>query len=230
MPEDRPENRVLFVTGASTGIGAATARAAAAKGWKVALAARSADRLAALVEEIGDDRALALTCNVARQEDVVQAVEAAAEFGPIHAAFANAGVGVTVAGAETGDPDNWRQMLDINVWGLLLTVKATLPHLRATKGHMLLTGSQAGRTHMPGSVYGATKWFVHGFGQNLALEMKEWGGRCTVIAPGMVDTPFFDEPKPGALTSEQVAEAVVYALDQPHGVTIREVFLTPTDR
>ncbi len=224
------DDKVLFITGASTGIGAATAKAAAARGWKVALAARSADKLEALVGEIGSERALALTCNVARQEDVAQAIDAAATFGPIHAAFANAGCGIGTPGAEAGDPEEWRQILDVNVWGLLLTVKAALPHLRATKGHMLLTGSQAGRSHLAGSVYGASKWFVHGFGQNLALEMKEWGGRCTVIAPGMVDTPFFDEPKPGALTGEQVAAAAIYALEQPEGVNVREVYLTPTGR
>jgi len=221
------DDKVFFITGASTGIGAATAKAAAARGWKVALAARSTDKLEALVEEIGSDKALALACNVTRQEDVAEAVDKAAEFGPIHAAFANAGTGATAPGCEGGDPDNWRQMIDINVWGLVLTCKAALPHLKQVKGHMLLTGSQAGRTHMPGAVYGATKWFVHGFGQNLHMEMNEWGGRCTVIAPGMVDTPFFDEPKPGALTSEDVAEAVVYALEQPHRVAVREIFLTP---
>ncbi|OAB54984.1 short-chain dehydrogenase [Phormidium willei BDU 130791] len=222
-------DRTLLITGASSGIGAATARAAAAAGWKVALAARSADKLDALVREIGRERALALTCNVARQEDVAGAVEAAAEFGPLHAVFANAGLGATVPGAEGGEVENWRQMIDVNVWGLCLTVKAALPYLRETRGHLLLTGSQAGRSQIKGSVYGATKWFVHGFGQNLAQEMAEWGGRCTVIAPGLVDTPFFDEPKPQGLTAEAVARAAIYALEQPPEVNVREVFLTPLD-
>ena len=220
-------DRTILITGASTGIGAETARAAASAGWKVALAARSADKLKALVDEIGPDRAKAIEADVTDEADVARMVEEAAAFGPLHAAFANAGLGATVPGAEEGETANWRQMIDTNIWGLVLTVKYALPHLKQVKGHMLLTGSQAGRKTLPGSVYGATKWFVHGFGENLREEMKEWGGRCTVIAPGMVDTPFFDEPKPGALTGEDVARAVVHALEQPAHVNTGEVFLTP---
>lgn len=220
-------DKTIFITGASTGIGAATARRLAGEGWRVALAARSADKLEALVEEIGSDRAAAIQCDVGVEPSVADAVARAAAFGPLHAVFANAGVGATVPGAEHGETGNWRQMIDANIWGLVLTAKYTLPHLKETTGHMLMTGSQAGRTVLKGSVYGATKWFVHGFGQNLATEMAEWGGRCTVIAPGMVDTPFFDEPKPGALTAEDVAAAVAHALAQPPHVNTREVFLTP---
>jgi NADP-dependent 3-hydroxy acid dehydrogenase YdfG len=115
----------------------------------------------------------------------------------------------------------------VNVWGLLVTVKLALPHLRRSKGHMLLTGSRAARIELKGSVYGATKHFVHGFGANLLEEMREWGGRCTVIAPGLVDTPFFDERKPQGLTAEAVAEAAVFALEQPKRVAVGEVYLMP---
>lgn len=221
--------RVLFITGASSGIGAATARAAAGTGWQVALAARSADRLAALVEEIGP-AARAIACDVSEEADVVRAVAEAAEMGPLEAAFANAGLGASVSGTEAGDTANWRQMIDVNVWGLCLTVKHALPHLRTHTGHMLLTGSRAGRAHLKGSVYGATKWFVHGYAENLAMEMREWDGRCTVIAPGMVDTPFFDEAKPQGLTADEVAGAVVYALNAPKGCDIGEVYLMPGTR
>ena len=81
--------------------------------------------------------------------------------------------------------------------------------------------------HLSGSVYGASKWFVHGYGGNLAQEMAEWGGRCTVIAPGMVNTAFFDEPKPDKLQPEDVANAVAYALNAPHHANVREVFMMP---
>lgn len=219
-------DRTIFITGASTGIGAASARLLAARGWRVALAARSAEKTARLAEEIGP-QAKAIACDVRDETSVAAAVAEAAAFGPLHAAFANAGIGATAPGSEAGETANWRDMVDTNIWGLLTTVKYALPHLRATKGHMLLTGSRAGRTSLPGSVYGATKWFVHGYGQNLALEMTQWGGRCTVIAPGMVDTPFFDTPKPGALTAEDVAAAVAHALDQPAHVNTGEVLLTP---
>ncbi len=104
-----------------------------------------------------------------------------------------------------------------------------MPHLAEHKGHMLLTGSAAGRRHIPGSVYGASKWFVHGYGGNLAEEMKSFGGRCTVIAPGMVDTPFFDEPKPGKLRAEDVARAVLFALEADETCAVNEVFITPVN-
>ncbi|MEM1371972.1 MAG: SDR family NAD(P)-dependent oxidoreductase, partial [Pseudomonadota bacterium] len=182
----------------------------------------------ALQGELGGDHALSITADVTQEKDVTEMIAKAAAFGTLTAVFANAGLGVTKFGAETGDLTNWREMIDVNIWGLCLTTRLALPELhKVDGGHMLLTGSQAGRTNMKGSVYSGTKWFVHGFAQNLALEMSEWGGRCTVIAPGMVDTPFFDQPKPGALTADDVARAVVYALEQPPRVNIREVFMTP---
>ncbi len=220
--------RTLLITGASTGIGAATARAAVEAGWKVALAARTAERLQALVAEIGNKRALAIQCDVSNESQVREMTAKAAKFGTLSAVFANAGLGAASAGTENGETDNWREMIDVNIWGLCLTAKYALPHLRQIEGgHMLLTGSRAGRSIIRGSIYGATKWFVHGFGQNLAIEMAEWGGRCTVIAPGMVDTPFFDDPKPQALTAEDVATAAIYAIEQPARVNVREILLTP---
>lgn len=221
-------DRALLITGASSGIGAATARAAAAKGWRVGLMARSKARLDALVEEIGADRAMAFTADVSSVESQRRAIEAfVGRFGRLDAAFANAGLGATSPGAEAGDLDNWREMVEVNIWGLLVTVRLALPHLRAARGHMLLTGSRAARTELKGSVYGATKHFVYGFAANLLEEMRPWGGRCTVIAPGLVDTPFFDEPKPQGLTAEDVASAVVYALEQPERVAVGEVYLMP---
>lgn len=222
------DDRVLLITGASSGIGAASARAAVKSGWKVALAARSAEKLDELVDEVGAGNALAIPTDVTDPDAVFAMVEQAAGFGTLSAVFANAGLGASKPGAEGGELDNWRTMIDLNVWGLCLTVKAALPELRKVEGgHVLLTGSRAGRITLKGSVYGATKWFVHGFARNLSEEMSEWGGRCTVIAPGMVDTPFFDEPKPQGLRAEDVARAVVFALDQPASVEVGEVFLRP---
>ncbi len=217
----------LLITGASTGIGAAAARAAAAAGWRVGLAARSAEKLEALSSEIGD-AALALPGDVTSESDQKAWVEACVSaWGGLDAAFANAGIGATAPGTEGGETANWRAMLDVNLWGALLTAKTALPELRKTTGHFVVTGSNAGRRHMKGSIYGATKWFVHGWAGNLAMEMEEWGGRCTVLAPGMVDTPFFDSPKPDGLTPEDVAEALLFALSQPARVNVREVHVTP---
>lgn len=220
--------KVLLITGASSGIGAASARAAAEAGWRVALAARSTSTLEELVDEIGAGQARAIPTDVTDEAAVRQMIADAAKLGPLHAVFANAGLGASASGAEGGETDNWRQMIDINIWGLCLTVRYALPELRKVEGgHLLLTGSRAGRTTISGSVYGATKWFVHGFGANLQEEMSDWGGRCTIIAPGMVDTPFFDEAKPEGLRPEDVARAVVYALDQPASVEIGEIYLRP---
>ena len=221
--------RTLFITGASSGIGAATARKAAEAGWNVALMARSADKLQALAGEIGD-RALAVPGDVTDLAAQEAAVAATVErFGGLHAAFANAGRGIDKPGTEAGDPAEWRQVVDLNIMALLYTTRAALPQLRKTKGHLLLTGSAAGRNHIKGSIYGATKWFVHGYGGNIAEEMRDWGGRCTVISPGMVDTPFFSSPKPGKIRPEDVADAVVFALDRPETAAIREIHVMPGD-
>lgn len=219
--------KTLFITGASSGIGAATARAAAADGWNVALFARSAEKLNALASEIGS-AALAIAGDVTDLDAVTRAVATTAQhFGGIDAAFANAGKGLDTPGTETGDPEEWRVLIDLNIMGLLYTARASLPELRKTKGTLVLTGSAAGRRHITGSIYGATKWFVHGYAGNMAEEMRQWGGRCRVIAPGMVDTPFFDEPKDDKLKPEDVAAAVMLAINAPARASIREVHMMP---
>ncbi len=221
--------KTLLITGASTGIGAATARAAANAGWNIALLARSQHALERLAEEIGDT-ALALPCDITDREQLNKAVEQTVNhFGGLDAVYANAGTGVSKPGIEKGDPEEWHDMIHLNVLAVLTTAHTTLPHLRKTKGHFVVTGSKAGRDHLKGSVYGATKWFVQGFAGNLAEEMREWGGRCTVITPGMVDTPFFDEPKPEKIQPEDVANAVVFALEQPDTASVREIHIMPND-
>ncbi|SHF34415.1 NADP-dependent 3-hydroxy acid dehydrogenase YdfG [Loktanella atrilutea] len=220
-------DKTLFITGASSGIGEATARKAVAAGWNVGLFARSADKLEKIVADLGD-RALALPGDATSFDDQVAALRTLGErFGTVNAAFANAGRGTSKGGAEKGEVDDWQGMVDLNVMGMLKTVKAALPWLKPNRGHMVLTGSAAGRRHIAGSVYGATKWFVHGYAGNLAEEMKDWGGRCTVVAPGMVNTGFFDEPKPDKLQPDDVAEAVMLALDASEVTDVREVFLMP---
>lgn len=219
----------LFITGASSGIGEATARAAAKAGWNVGLFARSAEKLRDLAKEIGDN-ALPLPGDVTRLDDVEQAVAKLSDkFSGVDAAFANAGMGLSLPGTVEGDPEEWQSLIDVNIMGVLYTARAALPHLKKSRGHLLLTGSAAGRRHIKGSIYGATKWFVHGYAGNMAEEMRDWGGRCTVIAPGMVNTAFFDEAKPDKIQPGDVAEAVMHALSAPHRTTIREIHLMPTD-
>ncbi len=223
-------DKVLAITGASTGIGAATARAAAEAGWRVVLGARSAEKLSALVEEIGVERALAVPCDVRRMRDCEQFVAAARErFGQLDAVFANAGLGATVPGLE-GDPDNWTEMAMTNLLGLAQTVKAALPALRESVGHVVVTGSVAGRRTLSGSFYGATKWAANAYGWNMREALAGTGIRVTVIEPGMVDTPFFDEPKPGALRAEDIARTALFALSQPPHVEIHELLVLPCRR
>ncbi|APE44092.1 short-chain dehydrogenase [Sulfitobacter alexandrii] len=220
--------QTLFITGASSGIGAATAKAAAKAGWNVALFARSEDKLQTLADEIGD-AALALPGDATDYDAQKEAMDKAAnKFGQIDAVFANAGRGTSQAGTENGNPEDWKGMVDLNVMGALYTAHAAMPHLRKTTGQYVVTGSAAGRKHIQGSIYGATKWFIHGFAGNLAEEMAEWGGRCMVVSPGMVNTAFFDEAKPDKLAPEDVADAVMHALQSPQRASVREIHLMPT--
>lgn len=221
-------SKTVFITGASSGIGAATAQAAAKAGWNVGLFARSADKLKDLAEDIGD-RALVLEGDATDYEAQKAAMaQLADKFGQIDAVFANAGRGTSKAGTEDGDPEEWKGMVDLNVMGALYTAHAAMPYLRKTTGQYVVTGSAAGRRHIKGSIYGATKWFIHGFAGNLADEMAEWGGRCMVVSPGMVNTGFFDEEKPDKLQPEDVANAVMHALESPARAAVREIHVMPT--
>jgi len=223
------EDRVLLITGASTGIGAATARQAAQAGWRLALAARSQDKLDALAEELGgEERAIALRCDVTDWDDQ-QAIVAAAlgRFGRLDAYFANAGVGATRGFLEES-VEHWKLMIDTNVYGAALSIRAALGHFRARNaGHMLLTSSVAGRTFIPGSLYSATKWAVTGMGHSLRAEVAGTPIRVTLIEPGVVDTPFFDTTPEHALEPDDVARATMYALAQPETVDINEILIRP---
>ncbi|MHA6324977.1 SDR family oxidoreductase [Roseivivax sp. CAU 1753] len=221
--------KTLFITGASSGIGAATARAAVEDGWNVGLFARSENKINALAQELGDT-ALALPGDATSMQAQVDALKTLSDhFGAVDAAFANAGTGLSAAGTEAGEPDEWEKLVQINILGLLWTAKAAMPYLKDRKGHLVLTGSAAGRVHIKGSVYGASKWFVHGYGGNLAEEMREFGGRCTVVAPGMVDTPFFDDAKPDKLQPEDIARSVMFALGADPRANVQEIFVMPVN-
>ncbi len=222
-------DHVLLITGASSGIGAATARLAAAAGYRLALAARSEDKLQHLVDEIGPQRALAIRCDVtdyAEQQAMVQRV--LDHYGQLDAVYANAGIPGSEGGFSGADPEAWKAMLLTNVYGVALTLRYSLEALKASRGHVLLTGSAAGRFVIPGSMYGASKWAVTGIGMNLREELRGTGVRVTLVEPGMVDTPLFDEPPDYALQPEDIARAVVYALSQPAHVDLNEILIRPT--
>jgi NADP-dependent 3-hydroxy acid dehydrogenase YdfG len=220
---------VLLITGASSGIGAATARAASREGYKLVLAARSIDKLTALAQELGPENVLTCELDVTNFEQQQTMVDQALEtFGRLDAVFANAGRGGSPGGFSSADPEAWREMILTNIYGVGLTIQACLPALKRSKGHVLLTGSAAGRTTIPGSMYSASKWAVTGIGYNLREELRGTGMRVTLIEPGMVDTPFFDEPPEHALEDRDIANAVVYALAQPAHVDVNEILIRPT--
>jgi len=224
-----PNDHVFLITGASTGIGAATARAAADAGYRVALSARSEDRLRALADELGGDgRALAVRCDVTQWEEQERLVASALDtFGRIDVTFANAGFGAQ-RGFEQETPEFWREMVLTNVLGVAYTIRATLPAMRESTGHYLLTSSVAGRRPLQGSLYSATKFAVTAMGEALRQDVSGTGIRVTLIEPGMVDTPFFEKRPTAALQPDDVARAVMYAVDQPPHVDVNEVLIRPT--
>lgn len=230
-----PDDPVLVITGASTGIGAATARAASRAGYRLALGARREEPLRELAAELGGpERAIAVPCDVAEEADNERLMEAAiAELGGIDAVFANAGFGAA-RGFLAETAEHWRGMVLTNVLGVALTIRAALPHLlERGSGHFLITGSVAGRRVLPGSLYSATKWSVTAIAEALRQELRQMhdnsGIRVTLIEPGLTDTPFFDSsPERGsALQPDDIASAVIYALGQPEHVDVNEILIRP---
>jgi NADP-dependent 3-hydroxy acid dehydrogenase YdfG len=221
-----PDQPVFLITGASTGIGAATARHAAEAGYRLVLAARSEDKLQALASEVDG---LAVRCDVTEWEDQQALVRRALdEFGRIDVAFANAGFG-GARGFEMGTPEEWKEMVLTNVYGVALTIRATMQPLKDAKGHLLLTSSVAGRRALPGSLYSASKHAVTAMGEAARLDFNDTGVRVTLIEPGMVDTPFFDSPpKIEALQADDIARAIIYAVSQPAHVDVNEILIRPT--
>jgi NADP-dependent 3-hydroxy acid dehydrogenase YdfG len=228
---DRP---VLVITGASSGIGAATARAAAESGYRLVLAARREDELAKLADELGGaDNAIAVRCDVTEWDDNERLAAAAIDaFGGFDAVFANAGFGAKRGFLEES-PEFWREMVLTNVLGVGYTIRATLPHLlERDRGHFVITSSVAGRIALPGSMYSVSKWAVTAMGESLRAELRQMHDnhsiRVTLIEPGMVDTPFFDNRPEGVLEDTDIARAVLYALTQPEHVDINEILIRPS--
>ena len=220
---------VLVITGASTGIGAATARRAVEFGQRVVLGARSEDKLEALAEELGGhDRAIAVRCDVTDWDDQQALVAAALDrFGRMDSYFANAGFGAARGFLEES-VEHWKSMIDTNVLGCALSIRACLAHFKEQNaGHILLTSSIAGRRTLPASLYSATKHAVTAMGEALRAEVADGGIRVTLIEPGMVDTPFFDNRPSGALDPDDIARAVLFALTQPPHVDVNEILIRP---
>ena len=225
------DDPVLLITGASTGIGAATARQAAAAGYRLVLAARSEDALAALADDLGgSERALAVRCDVTEWSDqealVARALEA---FGRVDVVVRQRRLRRRARASATSTPEEWKAMVLTNVYGAALTIRAAYDALVESKGHLLLTSSVAGRRALPGSLYSATKHAVTAMGESARQEFNDTGVRVTLIEPGMVDTPFFDNPPSiRALEADDIARAVMFAISQPPHVDVNEILIRPT--
>jgi NADP-dependent 3-hydroxy acid dehydrogenase YdfG len=235
------DSRVAIVTGASSGIGAATARALAKAGARVALVARRRDRLEQLARECPGARVIEADLQRAEapREIVANTVDA---FGRVDILVNNAGIMLLSAIAEARRED-WRKMIDLNLIAVMELTQEALPHLRTSKGHVVTIASLAGRIANPGaSGYAATKFGAVAFSESLRREVYKDHVRVTVIEPGIVKTELGDhitndKAKAGlaqrlaeieALEAEDVAAAVLYAVSQPARVNINEIVIRPT--
>ena len=233
--------KVVIVTGASSGIGAATARALGRLGCKLTLAARSADKLRALAEELGP-AALDVPTDVTSGAEVERMVAKTVEqFGRVDVLFANAGLYIAGQVAE-GNPDAWAGLMDVNVDGVMRCVHAVLPHLMAQRsGDILVTSSISGFIDIHWEpIYSASKHAIQGFVHTLRRQVAPFGIRVGAIAPGMVanalwgitETAEIDArvSERASLRSEDVAEAVVFMLSRPRHVTIRDLVMLPQNQ
>ncbi|MFG3252604.1 SDR family oxidoreductase [Streptomyces sp. NPDC048172] len=226
---------VTLITGGSSGIGAAAARSLLERGHRVAVTGRSEERLArfaAEAKEIAEpERLLTFAGDAAENGDVEAAVDGTVEaFGRLDHAVANAGF-ATPGTLADGDPDRWREMVLTNVLGPALLVRAALPALRESRGRIVLVGSVAGMIHTPGNLYGATKWAVTGLAENIRLLVTGEDIGVTLVAPGRVETPFWEHsgrvPEGNLLTADQLADALVWSLTQPPNVDVNTLTIRP---
>jgi NADP-dependent 3-hydroxy acid dehydrogenase YdfG len=241
------DGKVAIVTGASSGIGEATAEALAAEGASVVVAARREDRLQDLVGRIKGNggKVLSVACDVTNEEQAHALIERAeGEFGRVDILVNNAGV-MLLSRIDKGLSDQWRQMFDVNVLGLLYATDATIRVMkRQGSGHIVNISSVAGRkVRATGGVYSGTKWAVNAISEALRLELQEDGIRITIVEPGAVKTELTehitDEDALDAMSgllsldilkSEDIANSIVYAVTQPENVSVNEVLIRPTQQ
>ncbi len=237
------EGKVVVITGASSGLGEATARMLSAQGARVVLGARRQDRIQTLARDLGgDDKALAVTTEVTDRAQVKRLVDAAVQtYGRIDVMINNAGV-MPQAPLERLKVDEWDRMIDVNIKGVLYGIAAALPYMQRQKsGHVINVSSVAGHKVGPGfAVYAATKHAVRALSEGLRQEVKPYNIRTTIISPGAVATELPDstsEPDIAervrkvyetAIPADSFARTVVFAMSQPDDVDINEILFRPT--
>ncbi|MFI9827787.1 SDR family oxidoreductase [Streptomyces sp. NPDC051913] len=226
------DSPVALITGGGSGIGAAVARQLLDAGHRVTVTGRGEERLRGFAEELGDPEGLlTLVGDAADYESVRSAVDRTLkEFGRLDTVVSNAGTATHDSVAD-GDPAGWTEMVLTNVLGPALLIRASVDALKETRGRIVLIGSVAGFVPTPGNIYGATKWAVTGLAENTRRQVTEWGIGVTLVAPGRVETPFWDSygslPPGHLLTADQLADSVVWAIRQPEGVDVNTVVVRP---
>ncbi|NEN24304.1 SDR family oxidoreductase [Cryomorpha ignava] len=242
------DKKVILITGASSGIGQATAMKLAGKGAKVVLCARSEDKLEKLKKEIEAEggTAMVVTCDVTKPADFKNAVKAAVdEYGAVHCLINNAGL-MPLSYLKNLKTDDWEEMVDVNIKGVLNGVAAVLPTMIENKeGHIINISSSAAHRYFPGgAVYCATKAAVKMLSEGMRQELaKKYGINVTSIEPGAVDTNLFNtitdeevlKQMEGmkdmtTMEAEDIAEAIYYAISQPGRVNINDVYIMPTEQ
>ena len=239
------QDKIVVITGASSGMGEATARHLAQQGAKVVLGARRAERLEALVNDIksAGGEALAVTTDVTNRAGVAKLVDTAVEiFGRVDVLINNAGI-MPLSPLETLKVDEWEQMIDVNIKGVLYGIAAALPHMKAQKsGHIITTASVAGHLVFPASsVYSGTKFAVRAICEGLRQEMKEYNIRTTILCPGAVKTELLEHISDEAVKAansdyvnqvgvpaDSYARIAAFAISQPHDVDMNEIIFRPT--
>jgi 3-hydroxy acid dehydrogenase / malonic semialdehyde reductase len=239
--------RTVFITGASSGFGTATARRFAARGDRVIAAARRTERLRSLADELGPGILLPLTLDVRDRSAVQHAVTSLpADFAEVDVLVNNAGLALGLEPAQEADVDEWQQMIETNCTGLVYMTRALLPQMvRRGTGHVVNLGSVAGTYPYPGgNVYGATKAFVHQFSLNLRSDLHGTGVRVTSVEPGLSGGTEFSEVRFGGdreraagvyagtqpLTADDIAAAIEWATSQPPHVNVNVIELMATSQ
>ncbi|WP_303409708.1 SDR family oxidoreductase [Pontibacter coccineus] len=245
MNSNSMKGKIIVITGASSGLGAETARHLAAQGAFVALGARRADRIESLAEEINKNggSAVAVATDVTKREQVQKLVDAAVkQFGRVDVILNNAGI-MPLSPMERLNVDEWDQMIDVNLKGVLYGIAAALPYMKSQKsGHIINVSSVAGHKVFHGSaVYSATKFGVRALSEGLRQEVKAYNIRTTIISPGAVQTELLDHiserdiqqanqdfvGKVG-VTPDAFARLIAFAISQPEEVDINEILFRPT--
>ncbi|MFG2961315.1 SDR family oxidoreductase [Streptomyces sp. NPDC048291] len=223
-------SKTVLITGATSGIGAHTARLLLDRGHRVAVTGRDESKLKTFLDEAGHpDRLLGLVADASDWQATESVVTRTVEhFGALDAAVANAGF-MSGDSIGAGNPTSWTPMVLTNVLGPALLAHAALPHLEATGGRLVLIGSVAGLKNSPANLYSATKWATTGLAENLRLHATTRGIGVTLVNPGMIDTPFWQGASVPAfaLPPQPIAEAICFALGQPAGVDLNTLTVRP---